>query len=210
MKVKVNLGLHEKSDAEVIVYGRQIVQKMTNNRNFDQTTFPANPALTVVTTATDELETALTNAQKSGTAATKVLHEKRQVLDTYLTRLGHYVEDTANDPSVSDDRREGIVISAGMMVKEQTSHPKQHFEARNTKVSGTVRLLAEGIDRGAHEWQYTADVTNFANRVQLTTTIAAHTDIPNLESGRKYAFFHREIKTTGADDWEGPVILLVV
>jgi hypothetical protein len=210
MKVKVNLSLQEKSDAEAIIDGKQIVLKMTGNPNFDGTANPVSPSLSVVTTAIDELESALAIAQKAGPAATKVLREKRLVLDTYLTKLGHYVEDTANDPAVTDDKREGIVVSAGMMVKAQTSHQKQHFDARNTQLSGTVRLVAEGIGRGAHEWQYTTDVTNFTNRVPVASTTTAHTDIHGLVSGTKYAFFHKEIVAGRASDWEGPVFLMVV
>lgn len=210
MKVKVNLSLNDKSDAQVIIDGKQIVLKMTGNANFNQTGNPINPTLDVVTAAIDEVETALAAAQKAGPDLTKVLRQKRSVLDTYLTKLGHYVEDTANDPAITDDKREAIVASAGMTVKAQATHQKQHFEARNTKLSGTVRLLAEGIGRGAHEWQYTADITNFTNRIQVNSTTTAHTDISGLQNGTKYAFFHKEIVPGGVSDWEGPVFLVVV
>jgi hypothetical protein len=210
MSVKVNLGLHDLSDAQAIVFDKQVVLKMTGNGNFNQTGNLINPTLAVVTTAINDMETALAAAQKAGTGPTKVLRQKRHVLDTLLTKLGHYVEDTANDPSVTDDKREGIVVSAGMLVKTQTAHQKQHFEARNTDVSGTVRLLAAGIDRGAHGWQYTGDVTGLTNRIPADSTTTAHTDIHDLKSGTKYAFFHKAIVAGTATDWEGPVFLMVV
>ncbi|HEY4786330.1 MAG TPA: hypothetical protein VIH57_09775, partial [Bacteroidales bacterium] len=114
------------------------------------------------------------------------------------------------DPAVTDDKREAIVVSSGMSVKDQTIHQKQHFEAKNTNLSGTVRLVAEGIERGAHQWEYTDDIVNFTNRKAAEPTTNAHTDIHDLKSGTKYAFFHKEIVPDTVSDWEGPVFLMVV
>jgi len=208
MKVKVNLGLAGMSDADAIIDGRQIVLKMTGNTNFNQPTNPITPALSVVSLAVDDVEKASAAAQNAGAAATKTLRQKRHLYDTLVTKLSHYVEDTANDPAITDDKREGIVVSAGMLVKAKASHQKQHFEAKNTPLTGVVRLVAEGIERGAHEWQHTTDVTNYTNRVAVDSTITAHTDVHGLVSGTKYAFFHKQI-TTGKTDWEGPAFLVV-
>lgn len=210
MKVKVNLGLYEKSDAQVIIEGKQIALKMEGNTNFNQAGNPITPALSVLTAAINELETALAAAQDTGTAPTQVLRQKRHVVDTLLTKLGHYVEDTANDAALTDDKREGVVVSAGMAVKVRSSRKKQHFEAKNTDLSGTVRLAAEGVDRGAHEWQYTTDVINFTNRISVDSTTTAHINIFGLVSGTKYAFFHKVITAGEKNDWEGPVFLMVV
>jgi len=210
MKVKLSLGLNDKSDAQAIVFAKQVVLKMTGNPNFNQVGNLINPPLEVVTTAANDTEAALAAAQHAGSSATKILRQKRLVLDTYLTKLGHYVEDTANDPAVTDDKREAIVVSSGMSVKDQTIHQKQHFEAKNTNLSGTVRLVAEGIERGAHQWEYTDDIVNFTNRKAAEPTTNAHTDIHDLKSGTKYAFFHKEIVPDTVSDWEGPVFLMVV
>src|ERR1039457_3726053 len=158
MKVKINLGLHGMSDAQAIIDGRQIVLKMTGNPNFGTSTNPINPALADVGKAIDDVEAASATAQDSSSAATKNLYQKRHVYDTLMTKLSHYVEDTANDLAITDDKREGIVVSAGMTIRTKTPHQRQHFEARNTDISGTVRLIAEGIARGAHEWNYTPDI----------------------------------------------------
>ncbi len=209
MKVKVNLGLHSTSDADAIIDGRQIVQKMTGNANFGLATNPINPPLLTVSKAIDDVEAASTAAQDASTAATRNLYQKRHVYDTLVTKLSHYVEDTANDPAITDDKREGIVVSAGMTIKIKTPRQKQHFEARNTDLSGTVRLIAEGIARCAHEWNYTPDVVNFTNRIAIDSTTTAHTDVHGLVSGAKYAFFHKQIIAGAKSDWEGPVILPV-
>ena len=210
MKVKLSLGLNDKSDAQAIVFAKQVVLKMTGNPNFNQVGNLINPPLEVVTTAANDTETALAAAQHAGSSATKILRQKRLVLDTYLTKLGHYVEDTANDPAITDDKREGIVVSAGMLVRNHSTPQKHHFEAKNTKLSGTVRLVAEGIDRGAHQWEYTDDIVSFTNRKAAEPTTTAHTDIHDLKSGTKYAFFHKEIIVSSVSDWEGPVFLMVV
>ncbi len=97
-----------------------------------------------------------------------------------------------------------------MLVKAQTPHQKQHFEARNTQLSGTVRLMAEGVHRGFHEWQYTADVINFTNRVSIDSTTTAHTDVRGLVSATKYAFFHKQIVAGTTSDWEAPVLLTII
>jgi hypothetical protein len=61
----------------------------------------------------------------------------------------------------------------------------------------------------AHEWQHTTDVTNFTNRIAADSTLTAHTDVSGLTVGTKYAFFHKQIISTGNTDWEGPVFLIV-
>jgi len=110
-KVKVTLNLGSQSVPVKIAKGRHYVTSMTGNPSF-----PApDPALAVVTTAVDALETAFDNADGGGTAETAIVHEKETIVDKLLTKLGTHVEGIAND---DPDNAASIVLSAGMDLKK--------------------------------------------------------------------------------------------
>lgn len=204
MKVQVVLYLKDRNNAEVLIDGDHYTTAMTNNPLF------AAADIVAQVTATKTAITNLRAAINAPTSDTKTGNIKiaRDVVDRNLAKLGNKVEDVANDPSVADANRENIVHSAGMSTKTAVHPQKRSFTVTNGDISGTVYLTAQGGAR-AHEWQYTADVKEFKDRIAADTTTKGSTEITGLKKGTEYAFFHKAIVPDTKTDWEGPLLLIV-
>ena len=96
-----------------------------------------------------------------------------------------------------------------MEVKTFAPGKKRVFSVTNGNIEGSAHLTATG-GANAHEWQYTNDVVNFTGRIPASTTTAAAIDITGLQSGTKYAFFHKPIMPGISTDWEGPLYIKVI
>jgi hypothetical protein len=205
MKVIVVLGLGGTSHAQLVIDADHYIQNMTGNTLFTAPDVVAQVTLTA--SSLGDYRAAL-NAPTSSTK-TDTINATREVLERNLTILGNKVESLANDPSMVDDKRIGVVHSAGMNVKGQGATQKRVFSVKNAAVAGTVHLTAEGGAK-AHEWQYSVDVQNFTGKIAANTTTTASTDIGGLKSGSRYAFFHKAIMAGMATDWEGPLFVNVL
>jgi len=138
-RVKVALNLAKQSVLVKIAKGRHYVTSMTGNPSF-----PApDPALAVVTTAVDALETAFDNADGGGTAETAIMHEKESIVDNLLAKLGSHVEVVAND---DPDNAASIVLSAGMDLKKPAAPVGPVLRPENLRAGffgdmpGTIKL----------------------------------------------------------------------
>lgn len=205
MKIQVVLGLGRCSNAQVLIDGDQYVTCMTGNPYF------AAPAVTEAVTASKTDITNLRAAINAPVSSTKTdnVRMARDTLDRSLGVLRAKVEEVANDPSIPDAKRIAIVHSAGMDTKSQTRPSRHRFTVSNTENSGVVHLTAQGC-ANAHDWEYTEDVINFTGRISVHPTTVAHTDIPNLKKVTEYAFFHKAIEPGKRNEWEGPIILIVM
>jgi hypothetical protein len=134
----------------------------------------------------------------------------RDVLDRNVIILASKVEAVANSPSLVDEQRIVIVHAAGMPVRAQAIPKKRIFDVTNGELSGSVALTAATDGAKAHEWQYTTDVANFANRVAAPSTTTSRTIIDSLQVGVRYAFFHKPIAAGVVTDWEGPLFCTVI
>lgn len=95
---------------------------------------------------------------------------------------------------------EDIVTSAGMKVKKQGAINKQDFLVKNGLISGSMILVAKGIEkvRGAHDWGMSMDGTNWT---PITPTLVATTEVAGLTKGSIWDFRHRNILKDGPTDW---------
>jgi PBP1b-binding outer membrane lipoprotein LpoB len=95
---------------------------------------------------------------------------------------------------------EDIITSAGMKVKKQGAVNKQDFVVKDGEVSGSVLLVAKGIqgERNASEWAKSVDGTNWQ---YITTTLAANTTESGFVKGSIWDFRHRSILKDGPTDW---------
>jgi hypothetical protein len=198
MKVQVNLGLKDKSHAQLLVDADNYTGDMTGNANFSASDIVA--AVTATKTATTNMRNAC-NAPKSETKEDNIIIA-RDVLERNLTILSHKVEDTANSPSTLDANRLAVLHSSGMSDKNHPAPQKHKFTATNTEISGTVHLTAEGMVNG-HNWEYTSDVINFTNKIAVDPTTTSYTDITGLAKKTEYAFFHKAIKAKTKTAIEG-------
>jgi len=205
MKTKVKLGMGGMRVAELIGFSTHAVTKMTGN-----TFFPTpSPALVTVTNATTALQNAFNAASGAGPVQTATMNQKRILLETLLTALGHYVEDIANDPVNSTTGADAIILSAGMDLKSTSPRQNQTFSVSAGGIPGTVDLTGESIQRGSHEWQYSVDTTNVNGWVNAIPTVQANTTITGLEIAKRYYFRHRIIAITGPTDWTEPESIIV-
>ena len=205
MRIIVALKLAICGNAKMLINGDRYVNCMTGNAHFQS--LKSVELVAKCKICVTNLRTAI-NAPKSETK-TDNIRIARDALDRSLTMLGANVEHVANDPSILDSQRVEIVHSTGMEIKSQVHRGRFVFSVKNTDVSGTVRLRAQGRKR-AHEWQYTDDVINFTGRIAVPSTTKATTHIANLKKVTEYAFFHKAIKRGGNTDWEGPILLVVI
>ena len=180
--------------ALLIVYGRQIVQAMTNNASFPSPT----PKLATVSSDLDALEAAEVTAQSraKGTAATRDL--KKKAVDDDLMALKACVQAFVNQSS--PESALAIIQSAGMSVRPYTARQKAVLAALMTQIPGQVELRAKAVGKhAAYEWQYSAD--GGKTWIAIGTTTDADTTVSGLTVGTTYLFRFRATvkKTTG--DW---------
>jgi len=205
MFVKVKLGLGETSNSNAVVKGNYWVGKMTGNALFLAALIVAQ--IIKVKNATIALVNAL-SAPKSETK-TNDIEKAREIWDSEVKILAGMVEGVANDTSVADADRIGIVLSAGMQVMEFAGRQDQYFHAVAGPLSGTATVYAKG-GAPANMWTYTYDVENFTNRVEIQGSTAAHYLFTGLMVDKKCAFFHKDITPDGLSNWEGPDIITIL
>jgi hypothetical protein len=205
MRVNVVLNLRRASQAQLVISAAHYTTLMTGNP-----LFAAADSVALVT-ATAAATTAMSNAIKAGRSdvRTDTIKSARAVLESKLIALAAKVADVANNASLPDEQRVGVVHSAGMKVKEKSTPPPRTFKAKRGEAEGSVLLIAPRKAQ-AHEWQYTADVVNFTGRIAVPATAAGRTTITSLQRFTEYAFYHKPVLRRTITEWEGPVILLVL
>ena len=203
--VKVKLGLGETSNSNAVVKGNYWVGRMTGNALFLAALIVAQ--ILKVKNATTDLVNAL-SAPKSENKADDI-EKARLAWDREVKILASMVEDVANDSSVDDADRVGIVLSAGMQVMEFAGHQDQHFYAKCGPLTGSAIVYAKG-GAPANMWTYTYDIENFTNRTEVQGSTAAHYLFTGLNVDKKCAFFHKEITSDGLSNWEGPDIITIL
>ena len=204
MKVQIALKLEEMNHAEMLQSSDFYISSMTGNNYFKAAEVVAQ--VTKVKNSSTALKTA--TMLPATDTKTNTVDKARDVLNRDVTKLKNMVQDIANDPAVADSDRENIVLSAGMNMKAQKHRSQRIFSVTHNGISGSVILTAKGGAK-AHEWQYTEDLDNYANREATSTTTVAKTEIKGLKRGIEYAFFHKAIFTGEDTEWEGPVCYIV-
>lgn len=204
MIVKTNLSLDDSSNEQVVFDGRHYCNSMEASAYFSAPHIISR--ITTTRTSITNLETEM-NAPISE-EKTKKINQLRNIVDRNITRLSLMVENIANDPEVEDDEREVIVAASGMRLKEQGHRSKQKFEAKNSEISGTIILTAEG-GADAHEWKYSLDTEHYTGEIHLRATKQAHAEINGLTKGIEIAIFHSKIDKDSPHEWEGPIFITV-
>ena len=193
---------------EFIIYVRGMILKLTGNPHFSL----PYPALTsslltceanvdILSKAQGVLQTRVSGSRAARDAAYDVckkdMHSLRNMVQTHA------------DNNVPD----AIVIieSTGMGTRIGGGSVKKIFGAKNTDVSGTVKLFAPGNprSRGSHHWFYTTDLEHFTNKIIVNPTTKANTTIEGLVSVTKYAFFHLAVVPKGINIEDGPIFLTI-
>jgi len=214
-KLKVSLGLKKFSANDKVELARAIVTAMTGNSNF-ATPFPA---LSVVTTAANTLDTALQNAQDRGKTKVALARAAEATLDNVLTQLALYVESASNNDAAK-------ILSSGMAVKNDKTPPKVPDVPVNLNTGfvandGEVKLSWDKVPRAL---VYVVEQTDDPGAIISSRSVGggnptpattwtmvlivtkANLTITGLNSGSKYAFRIFAVGAGGYGAYSDPII----
>jgi len=180
-KFVVKLALGTRGVVNKVEFGRNVVLAMTGNTNF---TTPS-PALTAITTATDDLEAAFLAAKTGGTLQTSLMYEKEAEWDVLMTALGNYVDNIAR-------YSESIILSAAMQTKRLNTPVGVPVRVANVKVtsvrSGELSIKWKAVYGAKAYLGYVKLDGEAADQYKLLIKVTrARATVSGLESGKKYA-----------------------
>lgn len=203
---KIKLNLRSLSPTEIVAKARQIVTALTGNPVYST----PHPALTLITTATDEVETALTDVQAAKqTVATfqSIQHNKTDALEGLLRQLAAYIESVAGDD-------EAKILSAGVSVRvpaTSTSTVTMPTALSTSEGSheGEVNLKWDKV-KGAKSYviERATDPQVATSWVHAAVSLKASATIRGLTSGTRYWFRVAAVTTGGQSGWSDPATRL--
>ena len=195
--VALNLSTHI---PDIIKQGRAIVVAMTANASFSS----PNPALAIITTALDGLDTAETAALTKAKGTAEARNAALAKVKTLLRQLEAYVQLIADG---SGDQAEPVIVSAAMNVRKVTPRQKQVFEAAQS-VSGSVILFGVVVANAtAYNWQMSPDGKTWTS---LPTTSKAKTTVLGLTPATTCYFRHEPVLRKGAAaEWSQMISIVV-
>jgi hypothetical protein len=188
--------------ADLILYGNNIVQKLTSNPYFPTPT----PTVAALTAAVNDLHTAETTALSRAKGTATVRNDKRTVLVSLLQQLDGYVQSVADG---TPENGAAIIESAGLAVRKIAVRGKRPFAAKPGALSGTavVTAVSAGV-RSSYEWQYSTD--GGKTWVSAPATTQGKTTIAGLPAGTTVQFRYLAVTPKGGQgDWSPSTSLLV-
>jgi hypothetical protein len=180
-KRKVALNLNKLTTIQKIQFARAVVIAMNGNANFPS---PA-PALTVISTDANHVETASIAAQTHAKGTSAQMHAMIKVLELSLRALANYVETIANaDP----DHAVAIIESAGLTLRK-TNVVKPRILLVVSSGKGQVTLTCPAEKSGTYKWEFaTGDPLVEANWKFLAEVRKSKTIQSGLQSATVYHF----------------------
>jgi hypothetical protein len=170
-KIKVVLNAHDLSVPELIHRARTRVQNVADNATIFSN---PNPALPVITLATDELETAAQEASEGGKNKVAIRNDKRRKLIELLTALGFYVEQTAAGD-------EEIIHLSGFEIKKESVRTQPEFEIEQGDHAGAVNIRVKARRKKTmYRWEHSSDAASW---ISDGITSACKTTIEGLARG---------------------------
>ncbi len=206
-KVVVVLKLSRLTIPQKIAKARFIVTSMTGNAFFIAPNPLPNPALSVITTDVNALETASIAAQGGGKDETAVMHAKEEILDRDVSILAAYIQMVANNNLAN---AEPIVFSAGMDIKSAGVHTAHEFAVINTKNPGEVKLVTQFENRSVFNWQMSTDISLDTNWQTIGMATQAKLLKNGLISGKRYYFRVASISKDGQQPWSNVLNIIVL
>lgn len=190
---------------DFIVKARAIVAAIGSNSGIFTT---PDPPLATVTTNIDNLEAAESVAQSRTLGSAAARDEKYNLVLDNVRGIQGYVQKLA-DNAANEGTAITIIQSSGFGLRVNGVRVKPPLEARNTKVSGTVKLIAKSAGKKAsYEWQLSED--GGLTWTDIGTTLIAKTEINDLRPASIVKFRLRATIKAGTLDWTTPVTLVVM
>lgn len=199
---KINLNLKGYSLPDKMQYGTQIIKAMTGNASF---TTP-DPKLADVQKALDNLQKAYTDAnnlRQLSYAKTVEQNNQEKDVDTLLTALGNYVENSSRGD-------EAIIKSAGIDTKAKAAPvgipamPLNLSAAEGSK-NGQVKLKWKSV-KGSRSYvvRRTTDVADDTKWLQEQVVTKAAAISTGLTSGTQYWYQVAAVGAAGQGAWSDP------
>jgi hypothetical protein len=199
---KVKLNLRGLSALEIIALGRKIRKALDNNPDFPN----PQPPLATLTSAINDLETAVADLDKSKQeTATKVSikDDKQAAAVAVLRQTAAFVEAVGGD-------NESLILSAGMEVRSPASPsqpPSAPGDLSTTEGDheGEVDLHWNKI-KGAksYEIQRSPDPPTSTSWAHAAVSAKSSATISGLTSGTRYWFRVAAITSAGQSGWSDP------
>lgn len=198
-KVKVLFDFVRPSVPLKLIKGRNVVNGLTGN-----TLFPTpDVALTLITDATDTLESSFAVAQNGRPEDTAKMHKDELAWEKLMRKEALYVERIA-------DGDEAAILSSGFSISKQpTPALRPEFSVQAGELPGTVRLKRKAYpDARAYLWQYCigAIPTNDSEWLYAGASGVAVYVVSGLNSTIKYGFRVAPIMAHGTSAFCEPIM----
>lgn len=201
---KVKLNIRNLSATELVARARQIGTALTNNTHFAN----AQPVVTQVTAAANEVETAYADSQAARQAAmtkTSILHEKTDTLTGILRQAAAYIESVAGDDETK-------ILSAGVNVKSATASSSASEMAAPIGLSasagdheGEIDLIWDKV-KGAKSYviERSPDPPTATSWAHEAVAVKSSATVNGLMSGTRYWFRVAAVTSAGQSGWSDP------
>jgi hypothetical protein len=182
---------------------RFIALQMTENASFFSSPIPA---LATFSAHIADLEAAEDKAMTHEPGRVAERNQKYTVVLDDAYSLLSYVQSLADSAS-DEDEAIAIIAASGFNMKHHGVKIKPDISVKNTKVSGTVQLIAKSPGKySANEWQMSDDMINWIN---LPVTLTAKLSVNGLTPGTTKHFRHRSVTKEGESSWSQIVTLVI-
>jgi hypothetical protein len=200
---KIKLSLSILSIPEKIAKAQQIVNSLTGNASFAT----LSPSLANITTATNDLSTAYSEAQAARQGAkekTGAQNQQENALDQLLTQLAAYVESVAGN-------NERLILSAGMdmhapaaMATDPPGQPHAVTPMAGDR-DGEIDLSWDMVT-GAKSYviDKSADPVTAASWSHAGVSTKSNYTAQGLTSGTRYWFRTAAVNNSGQSGWSDP------
>jgi hypothetical protein len=173
-----------KPNKSFLTFAKAVHDHLAGNPSFPS----PSPALALFAADIHALDEAETQAATRAKGTTQARNARKLKVKEDLMHLRDYVQSVVEKQPSSRDA--AALIESAFMSVRKTIHPsKAELSARNTGVSGTVRLNAKAVAHSAiYYWQYSLDQQTWTS---VTETMQARTMIADLTLPATYYFRFR-------------------
>ena len=205
---KVKLNLKQYTILEKIEKGRQQRNAIDGNPSF---TTP-NPTLLVVKGAIDDLENANNDVEATKQLLSEqyaILAQKETFYDDTMTKLGNYVENTA-DGDVAKILSAAMQVKADPVKSTTVLNKPENLSASAGDAPGSVDLQWNSDPKASgYNIEMCVDPIEATKWAFKKTSTKSSCSITGLVSGQKVWFRVCAINTIGESAWSNPVPITV-